>query len=128
MLIRDIVVESPLSADFRDGVLDLGVKLAAPGADAGSVQVGLSLFGPNGQELFNETRNVSVAPAPALTDGTLVPFHCVVKDVQAWSAEKPVLYNALISLTGADGKTEYTSTRVGFRTARVEGTNFLVNG
>ena len=128
VLIRDLVVESPLSADFRDGVLDFGVKLAAPGGKGGKVQLALSLLGPDGKELWNESKSVSVAPSKDLTDGEMVGFHHVVKDVQAWSAEKPVLYTALVTLTGEDGLTRYTSTRIGFRTACVKGTDFLVNG
>ena len=128
VLIRDLVVESPLSDDFRDGVLDFGVKLAAPGGKGGKVSLALSLLGPDGKELWNESKSVSVAPSKDLTDGEMVGFHHVVKDVQAWSAEKPVLYTALVTLTGEDGLTRYTSTRIGFRTACVKGTDFLVNG
>ena len=128
VLIRDLAVESPLSADFRDGVLDFGVKLAAPGGKGGKVSLALSLLGPDGAEIWSETKSATVAPAKDLTDGQMVAFHHVVKDVQAWSAEKPVLYTALLALIGEDGGTEYTSAKVGFRTARVEGTDFLVNG
>ena len=128
VLIRDLAVESPLSADFRDGVLDFGVKLAAPGGKGGKVSLALSLLGPDGAEIWSETKSATVAPAKDLTDGQMVAFHHVVKDVQAWSAEKPVLYTALLALTGEDGDTEYTSAKVGFRTACVKGTDFLVNG
>lgn len=127
ILIRDLVVESPLSGDFRDGVLDFGVKLAAL-SGSGSVRLGLTLLGPDGREIWSESREADVPAAKELTDGKTVNFHHVVKDVQAWSAEKPVLYTALLALTGPDGRTEYTSTRIGFRTAQVVGTDFLVNG
>ena len=128
VLIRALVVESPLSGDFRDGVLDFGVKLAAPGGKGGRVQLALSLLDPDGKEIWSERKSADVAPARSLTDGETVSFHHIVRNVQAWSAEKPVLYTALLALTGEDGNTEYTSQRIGFRTARVEGTNFLVNG
>ncbi|MCR4860900.1 MAG: DUF4981 domain-containing protein [Bacteroidales bacterium] len=128
VLVRDLVVESPLSEDYRDGILDFGVKLAAPGGRNGQVRLALSLLGPDGKELWSESRQEDVPAAKDLQDGKTVTFHHVVKDVQAWSAEKPVLYTALLALTGADGKTEYTSARIGFRTACVKGTDFLVNG
>ncbi len=127
VLVRDLVVESPLSADFRDGVLDFGVKLAAP-RTPGDVQLGLTLLGPDGKELWSERKSASVPVAKDLEDGLTVNFHHVVKDVQAWSAEKPVLYTAVLALTDAGGQTEYTSARIGFRTACVKGTDFLVNG
>ena len=128
VLIRDLVVESPLSKDYKDGVLDFGVKLAAPQTAGKQVKVALTLLGPDGKELWSETRQANVPVAKDLTDGVTVNFHHVVKDVQAWSAEKPVLYTALLALTGPDGQTGYTSTRVGFRTALVDELFFLVNG
>ena len=63
VLIRDLVITSPLSADFRDGVLDFGVKLAAPGAKGGKVSLALSLLGPDGAEIWSETKSATVAPA-----------------------------------------------------------------
>ena len=128
VLIRDLVVESPLSKDYKDGVLDFGVKLAAPQTAGKGVKVSLTLLGPDGKELWSETKQANVPVAKKLTDGVTVNFHHVVKDVQAWSAEKPVLYTALLALTGTDGRTGYTSTRIGFRTALVDELFFLVNG
>ena len=128
VLLRDLVVESPQSKDYKDGVLDFGVKLAAPQTAGKGVKVSLTLLGPDGKELWSETKSANVPVAKKLTDGVTVNFHQVVKDVQAWSAEKPVLYTALLALTGPDGRTGYTSTRIGFRTALVDELFFLVNG
>ena len=128
VLIRDLIVESPLDKKFRDGVLDFGVKLAAPEGQGGKVQLGLTLLDPDGKEVWSDSKSATVPVAKDLTDGKLVSFHHVVKDVKAWSAEQPNLYTALLAITGPDGKTEYTATRVGFRTAQVVGTDFLVNG
>ena len=126
VLVRDLIVESPLSEDFRDGVLDFGVKLAAP-AQAGRVGLALSLLDPDGREIWSERREAEVPVAADSEDGETVLFRHTVKNVRAWSAEKPVLYTAVLALT-QDGRTEYTSTRIGFRTACVRGTDFLVNG
>ena len=128
LLVRDLVIESPLDEKYQDGVLDFGVKLANLGDKAGRSDLVLTLLDPSGKEIWSESKSATLSPAADLTDGQVVNFHCVVKDVQAWSAEKPVLYTALLALTGADGKTEYTAKRVGFRTACVKGTDFLVNG
>ncbi|MBQ9450189.1 MAG: DUF4981 domain-containing protein [Bacteroidales bacterium] len=128
VLIRDLIVDSPLSEDCRDGVLDFGVKLAAPGGQSGQAKLTLSLLGPDGREIWSGSQSAVVPASKDLTDGEMVRFHHVVKDVQAWSAEQPNLYTALLALTGPDGNTGYTSTRVGFRTACVKGTDFLVNG
>ena len=128
VLVRDLIVESPLDKKYRDGVLDFGVKLANLGDKSGKVSLSLTLLDPDGKELWSDRKSASVSPARDLSDGQTVKFHHVVKDVRAWSAEKPMLYTALLALTGPDGKTDYTATRVGFRTACVEDTEFLVNG
>lgn len=128
VLIRDMIVDSPLDESMRDGVLDFKVKLANPGTDAGSVKVGLSLLGPPGSEIWSSTQEATVTSAKCPDEGTIVDFKHIVKNVEAWSAEKPALYRAVVSLTHPDGSVEYTSTRIGFRTARVVGTDFLVNG
>ena len=128
ILVRDIVVSSPLNDTFTDGVLSLGIKLANLTKKEGSVKLGVSLLDPDGDEIWTETRSAKVSPTPDLTGGDMVYFDHVVKDVLAWSAEKPVLYTALISMTDENGRTEYTSEKVGFRTAVVRGTDFLVNG
>ncbi len=128
VLARDIVVESPLDDTFTDGVLTLGVKLANLGRKVRNVKVGVSLLDPSGEEIWNAVKDASVSPAESLEDGNMVYFDHVVRNVSPWSAEHPVLYTALISLTDASGHTEYTSEKVGFRTATVSGTDFLVNG
>ena len=128
ILIRDIVVKSPLDKSFKNGIFDFQVKLANLTKAQGSVKVEVSLLDPNGKQLYNASKNVSVDPAKDLEDGQFVPFSYTVKKVQAWSAEKPVLYTALVAVTDASGKTEYTSTKVGFRSAYIVGTDFFING
>lgn len=128
ILVRDIVVESPLNDTYKDGVLSLGVKLANLGAKAGSVKVGVSLLDPAGEEIWSAEKSASISPTVNLEDGEFVYFDHTVKNVQSWSAEKPVLYTALLSFTDASGKTEYTTEKVGFRSAFIRGTDFLVNG
>lgn len=128
ILVRDIIVESPMNDTFTDGVLALGIKLANLGAKAGSVKLGVTLFNPQGYEIWSGSSSAKVAPTADLTGGDIVWFDHVVENAEAWSAEKPSLYTALISMTGENGRTEYTSEKIGFRTAVVSGTDFLVNG
>lgn len=128
ILIRDLVVESPLDDTNKDGLLDFKVKLGNLTGKQGKVTVGLTLMDPDGNSIWTDTKSVTVDPSKDLVDGEFVEFSHTVKDVIAWSAEKPVLYTALVSLAGVNGGIDYTTTKIGFRSARVVGTNFYVNG
>ncbi len=49
-------------------------------------------------------------------------------DVRLWSAEKPVLYNASLSLNRNGKETETFDFRIGFRKIEIQGNRLLVNG
>ena len=129
ILIRDIVVDSPLDPTFKHGMLDYKVKLANLGDTTGKVKLNLSLLDPSGKTIWSETRKAYVDPTgDDLTAGDYVQFsHCVM-NVDAWSAEKPSLYTALLAVTNPDGTIEYTSHKVGFRSSFIVGTNYYING
>lgn len=129
ILIRDIVVDSPLDPTFKHGMLDYKVKLANLGDATGKVKLNLSLLDPAGKTIWSETRKAYIDPTgDDLTAGDYVQFsHCVM-NVDTWSAEKPSLYTALLALTNPDGTIEYTSHKVGFRSSFIVGTNYYVNG
>lgn len=129
ILIRDIVVESPLDPTFKHGMLDYKVKLANLGDATGKVKLNLSLLDPAGKTIWSESRKAYIDPTgDDLTAGDYVQFsHCVM-NVDAWSAEKPSLYTALLALTNPDGTIEYTSHKVGFRSSFIVGTNYYING
>ena len=129
ILIRDIVVDSPLDPTFKHGMLDYKVKLANLGGATGKVKLNLSLLDPSGKTIWSETRKAYVDPTGEdLTAGDYVQFsHCVM-NVDAWSAEKPSLYTALLAVTNPDGTIEYTSHKVGFRSSFIVGTDYYING
>lgn len=128
ILIRDIAVDSPLDPTFRHGMLDYTVKLANLTEKSGTVGLSLTLLDPDGKEIWNESKKILVEPSSGLKDGEYVTFKHTVPDVQPWSAEKPVLYTAVLAVTNPEGDIEYTSSKVGFRSAFVLGTDFYVNG
>ena len=128
ILIRDIVVDSPLDPSFRHGMLDYKVKLANLGDSSGIVGLQLTLQDPEGNEIWSDSKKVLVEPSGDLNDGEYAGFSRTVMNVQPWSAEKPALYTAVLAVTNPDGTVEYTSSKIGFRSAFVVGTNFYVNG
>ncbi len=128
ILIRDVRIDSTLDAGNRNGELDVQVKLANLSDIAATVDVGITLLSPEGKSIYSHSEQAFLQKSQLLTDGTYVGFHHTVSDVQAWSAENPTLYTALVTITDAKGHKEYTSFKVGFRSAYVNGTNFYVNG
>lgn len=129
ILIRDIVVDSPLDATFTHGVLDYRVKLANLSDVTGTVKLDLSLLDEDGKTVWSQSKKAVIDPTEGgLTDGEFVHFNHTVMNVKPWSAEDPKLYTAVLAVTNPDGTLEYTSTKVGFRSAFIVGTNFYVNG
>lgn len=128
ILIRDIAVDSPLDPTFRHGMLDYTVKLANLSDKSGTIGLSLTLQDPEGKQIWSESKKVIVGPTADPAGGDYVTFKHTVANVKPWSAEKPVLYTAVLAVTNPEGDIEYTSSRIGFRSAFVVGTNFYVNG
>lgn len=128
LLVRDIAVESPLSADLRSGELSYKVKLANLGDSTRSTTLGLDIISPSGRKVWSAEQKIDVGPSLSLEDGSVAEFSASIEGVLPWSAEKPLLYTAVLSMTGEDGRTEYTGSKIGFRTAEVRDGSFLVNG
>jgi beta-galactosidase len=127
--LRDFEVKAGLDSAYRDGVLDVNVRLQsyAPARVAGwSVTV----------ELLDD------AGAPVLPGGPLVQrvgvaanadtgfaFRQRVPAPRHWTAETPNLYTLLITLADQrDTTVEVLSQRVGFRNVEIRGGQLLVNG
>lgn len=101
--VRDIFVKPVLTNSYRDGVLDVSI-------DAGkSTDIKVKLYDSAGNVMAQEC-------------GTECKF--IIKNVNAWSAEKPYLYKMIV-----ENEKEYISQDVGFRT--IEKTSdgvLLING
>ena len=138
--IADFKAETPLDANYCNGLLRLTVKVADAlsdgskdndedggngGAAARTVPVMLSyrLVDADGQTVADASASTTTA------EGTVAFPEQTIASPAAWTAETPSLYTLLISLRSADGQLlEATSARVGFRTTEVKGGQLLVNG
>ncbi len=127
VMIRDIVIESPLDGEFKNGKLAYKVKLAAL-QGAGKVDLELTLLDPKGYEVYNGRRSADIRQSESLTDGQYVNFFATIENAEQWNAENPRLYTAVLKITDENGKSEYTSSKVGFRSAYIVGSDFYVNG
>lgn len=121
--IADFKAETPLDADYRDGLLKLRVKVERDQPADAPLSLAYRLLDNRKQEVAQAsvrlTGGETEAEFPQQTIGA--PLH--------WTAETPNLYTLLISLKGADGTLiEATSCQVGFRTVEIRDKQLLVNG
>ncbi|MBS2213931.1 DUF4981 domain-containing protein [Carboxylicivirga mesophila] len=121
--IRDFVYSASLSDSYTDGVFQLKGEVISKAKQAVSVKY--QLLDAAGKEQLAGTVPVEVGKG-------LVRFSSdmhTLKDVQAWSAESPYLYQLLLSLEDKDGKVlEVIPQKVGFRTVEIKNGRLLING
>lgn len=117
MHIADFFVHAGLDENYQNG--HFGMDVSIKGGEG--FQVAYTLKDATGKEVASETQLGIVERE--------VRFDKEIAAVRKWSAEDPYLYTLNIELQNRNGKTvEATSIKVGFRTAEVRGTQFLVNG
>lgn len=124
----DLFVQSPLSADYRDGKLSYNLEVFNENdADEGKNTVATRFFDPNGDLIYSDEQ-----PTFGLArklGKTVLHVETLVPNVKPWSAETPTLYKLEITLQSPEGKTlEVIRQNVGFRTYEIVGNQFLVNG
>jgi len=121
--IRDFFAKAGLENDYRDGVLELAVDLRSLEAAPGEHAVEL-ILGREGEELARLKGTTNFTDGEASVDLTIR-----IANVDAWSAEKPALYDLTISLSDSDGAIKETiRSKTGFRSVELRNNRVLVNG
>ena len=70
-----------------------------------------------------------IRDADAVDTTAVLHLSAELQDVNPWSAESPSLYTLVLTLADSRGRVlESVSSRIGFRTTEVKGTQFLING
>jgi beta-galactosidase len=121
--IRDFFARATLVNDYSDGHLDLTVRLANTEKKPVSLRLEAGLY-DGMTKILGETHTMD-----DVTDTALVMITAEVPGVKQWSAESPSLYTFLLTLYDNRGRVlESISSRTGFRTSEVKGTQFMING
>ena len=116
--IADYRIVTELDDRYENAALNVRVHLE--GMES-SGRVKLELLAPNGTQ-------IAVADRGAVC-GSAEEFALAVEKPALWSAESPVLYHLVITLTDSQGRSlETVAQRVGFRRIEVKDGQFLVNG
>lgn len=124
--IGDLRVRADLDHDFRDGQLDVSLKLTGDVGDS-SVEWSLEQIGVvSCLEDLGES-------GPAILSGSacgesMVTIHETLKDVLVWSAEQPNLYRLNLLLKKGEHAEETISELVGFRHFEMKKGLMCLNG
>ena len=114
--VEDLFAKGLLNDDYKDGALDLKLKLRLP----------------EGEEVLVQTELTDDKGAEALSfEMPAKPETCVRFPVPAprkWSAEEPNLYRLRLTLKGCSGVFEVAETMVGFRRFEMKDKLMLLNG
>ena len=123
--LRDVCVRTPLSADYRDGTLEISATVGDLTAPADGLTVSATLLDASGAQVIAGEASVATADAAdAKADLALAAPGC-----RKWSAEDPYLYTLLLELADASGAIlDTTSLQVGFRQVEITGRVLRVNG
>lgn len=113
--IFDIRTLSSLDETFNNGTLDINFKFNT------------DVTGTLNIELIND-ENTSILNKSIQVSGNNANFTQHLQNLKAWSAEEPNLYTMVISFEEASGIKEVIVQNVGFRTIKLDGERFLVNG
>ena len=121
--IDDIVVRTPLAANYRDATL--ATQVSVKGTPGQTVTVTGQLFRRNGQPT-----TVKLTGTGRLNAGgaALLAMSAPVKAPALWSAEKPNLYYVVFSLTSGGKPVERAEERFGFKQIEVKNNVVLWNG
>ncbi len=126
LYVRDFQVLTPFDARYHDATLKLRVSVRNLGLQAEGAAVEAKLLDAAGNPVFTPlVRKVGVAK----DQESSLEFDQPVSNPQKWSAEVPNLYQLLITLRDAQGKTiEIIPWKVGFRQSEIKGDQILFNG
>ncbi len=124
--VRDIEIQSPLDDTYVNGLLSAKILLKnySDQSEKGSLIV--TLRGrSNGETIYNESKSFDLG---GKSEQSIV-FDKTIEAPARWSAEKPNLYDLLITVKDLQQQTlQVTAQRVGFRTCEIKNGQFCVNG
>lgn len=125
LTIWDFFLKPDLDGRYKNGIFNASVDLRQ--FDANRVEEGilqLQLFDKKGKEVFSERKSFSVNGVI-----TTVDFSGTLKNVEKWSAEKPNLYDCVITLQDHNRRQlGVTGYKAGFRKIEIKNAKLMVNG
>lgn len=124
--VRDLVVRTPMGANFQHPGLQLDIDLDNAGNAPATASVQAQLLDSSGHVMG--TWDTGSSRVAAHSD-THLEIRQAVPLAEPWTAETPNLYTLLVSTRDARGRVlEVERQRIGFRDVRIAGGQLRVNG
>lgn len=122
----DFFLKPDLDEQYTNGIFNAGVTLRKfKGNTIRVVDLSVELEDQNGQIVFSQTKRINEAGDSIQQ----VSFQGKIPNPKKWSAEKPDLYNCIITLRDPSGEIiSTTGAKVGFRKVEIRNAQLLVNG
>ena len=124
VFVADHYITSSLNSDATSGSMSVKLTVDNRNAVSANKTLQVSLLDRDGKEIATgtETYNGTAKAEKTITFGNLSSLH-------PWSAEDPYLYTTVVSQKDENGAEEMAfSTKYGFKTVTISGTQLLVNG
>jgi len=125
--VRDFHAKATLDDDYRNGVLSVQLDVRNFSKEAKKCSIEVELLDREGGKVASiEVGDIETKPG---MNSKLSSPKIEIANPARWSAEHPNLYQVLISLKDAAGRTiEVVGCKVGFRKVEIRGGQLLVNG
>ncbi|MDR0430934.1 MAG: DUF4981 domain-containing protein [Tannerellaceae bacterium] len=125
--IEDFFVISDLDKNYANGIFNMDINIRNFDAQtANNYSVNVTVADESGKNIFSKNINI-----PQVTSGgeQKISFSQQVSNPKQWSAEFPNLYDVIITLKNAAGKTaEMTAIKTGFRKIEMRNGQVWING
>lgn len=122
--LQDFFAKAGLTPDYKDGLLDVAITLNNRNSRAEKVEVSAQLFDADNHIVFEYTQNYTLKKKSVQT-GKIIAS---IPNCKSWNAEIPYLYTLIIGVKTADGRTTYSSSKIGFRSIEIKNAQLLLNG
>ncbi len=122
--VRDFVVVSNLSDDYKDGLFNIDVEINNDSSSASARKVKIELKDKGGNTVLSDEKSAEIQAGEVCT----MSFGGTVENVAAWSAERPNLYQLYMTVSSGNDILEVIPYNVGFRKVEIVGSILLFNG
>ncbi|MCF8346256.1 MAG: DUF4981 domain-containing protein [Bacteroidales bacterium] len=124
--VADLFCKAGLVYHYRDGMLDLNIKLVNDLEQVQTPMVRVKLFnGLDALSIWEDELTTTLPPGSSVSLNT----SSAIGDIRPWSAETPNLYRLVLELYSDEGVLlEVVTNRIGFRTSEIKNGQLLVNG
>ncbi|MEO6317107.1 MAG: glycoside hydrolase family 2 TIM barrel-domain containing protein [Chitinophagaceae bacterium] len=120
----DFFLQAGLDSDFRDGLFSATIDVRKfKNAAFANAKISVAVSDSNGQVVFTQQKTFGSSGESVQQ----IMLEGKINAPRQWNAENPYLYTCVVALN-VNGKTTFTSNKIGFRNVEIKNAQLLVNG